>query len=555
MFDANRKYTEQALRVTYYGRVSTESDIQLGSLSHQQQYFEEKIKTNQSWIYVPGYVDEGISGTSIEHRTQFKRMVTDAKAGKFDMIVTKEVSRFARDIIDTVQTCRDLLSYRVIVLFEDMQLCTAEPDAEFRLSIMATVAQEESRKISERIRFGYQQTFKNGKRHGAAAPIGYNFNNENNGYSINQETAPIVKYVFSTYANGEYGLHSIAKQLAEMGYLNTNGNPYSDVVIRRMINNPTYMGYIVNGRSKKESYRSNKIILTDQSNWHYCYCPDRVPPLVGKDVWEKANQTAICRHKQYSGVNTLNKDIFGNGKYAYSGKIICGNDGSRYSHTIGKWFTSDGNERKIDCWRCSTYIKRGVKACDSPALYTNDLNDLFITILEKYNESMLNAGKNLAKLIETVFKEEDAANNTEELNSKQQQLEHHKDQLMDGWLRGIIKDHDCKRKIALINEEIDVLSKRISTLSKQEEKRAKREQLAEIIDEVFKTADINNNSTIEEIVRILVNKILVCKENGQYKLDIYLADAPVHDTYNASLSIPLPKQVFTSQIRVKKIIR
>ena len=168
------------LRVTFYGRVSTDEDKQLDSLEHQVTYFENKIKDCAKWEYVPGYIDEGITGTRADKRPQFMKMVRDAKAGLFDLILTKEVSRFARDIVDCVQTVRDLLQYEVGVLIEDINLNTMEKDAEFRLSIMAIVAQEESRKTSERVKFGYRQTMKQGKRHGAAPPIGYRFREDNN---------------------------------------------------------------------------------------------------------------------------------------------------------------------------------------------------------------------------------------------------------------------------------------------------------------------------------------------------------------------------------------
>lgn len=172
------------LHVTFYGRVSTDKDKQLDSLAHQAAYFENKIKDCPKWAYVPGYIDEGITSTRADKRPQFMRMVRDAKAGLFDLILTKEVSRFARDIVDCVQTVRDLLQYEVGVLIEDINLNTMEKDAEFRLSIMAIVAQEESRKTSERVKFGYRQTMKQGKRHGAAPPIGYRFREDNNGYYI-----------------------------------------------------------------------------------------------------------------------------------------------------------------------------------------------------------------------------------------------------------------------------------------------------------------------------------------------------------------------------------
>lgn len=255
------------LRVTFYGRVSTDEDKQLNSLEHQIAYFESKIKSCEKWEYVPGYIDEGITGTRADKRPQFLKMVRDAKAGAFDLILTKEVSRFARDIVDCVQTVRELLRYDVGVLIEDINLNTMDKDAEFRLSIMAIVAQEESRKTSERVKFGYRQTMKDGKRHGATPPIGYRFNNENNGYHVDEQKAKLVRFVFEEYAKGELGTRRISELLVQKGFLNDAGNPYNPSTIERMIRNPVYLGYIVNGKTYKPHYREDRKVAISRDQW------------------------------------------------------------------------------------------------------------------------------------------------------------------------------------------------------------------------------------------------------------------------------------------------
>lgn len=516
MFDNGRKFMEQPLRVTYYGRVSTESDIQLDSLSHQEQYFQEKIKSNPRWAYVPGYADEGISGTSMERRVQFMRMIADAKAGRFDMVITKEVSRFARDIVDTVQTCRDLLSHNVYVFFEDMGLCTAEPDAEFRLSIMASVAQEESRKISERVKFGYRQTSKNGKRHGASAPIGYVFNDENDGYSIDPDTAPLVEYVFSTYARGEYGFHALSKQLAAMGYLNKNGAPYADIVLKRMINNPTYMGYIVNGKSRKESYRSNRIIPNAPESWLLCHCPQRVEPLVSREVWEKANRIAAQRREQYGGGNAEKKGICGVGKYAYSGRIECGRDGARYSHIVARYRTTDGEVHTLDGWRCGVYIRHGAAACDSPTLYTRELNELMRAAFEKHGEALKRAGEKLAEIMESVLSGESEENEKRALEERRSRLEEKKAKLIDAWLEGILDAQDCKAKAAAINGQIEGINRKIAALPERES------TYADIAQRAREAADLTCNATVEEMAHALVRKIVVERAGEESGLKVYI---------------------------------
>lgn len=141
------------LRVTYYARVSSESDEQLNSLGNQIQYYEDFIRRNAAWTFVPGYIDEGLSGISTKHRENFNRMVEDAAEDKFDLIITKEISRFARNTLDSIQFTRQLLSYGVGVFFQNDNINTFDEDSELRLSIMSSIAQDELRKLSSRVKF------------------------------------------------------------------------------------------------------------------------------------------------------------------------------------------------------------------------------------------------------------------------------------------------------------------------------------------------------------------------------------------------------------------
>ena len=145
------------LRVTYYARVSSESDEQLNSLGNQVSYYEDLIRRNLPWTFVPGYIDEGLSGISTKKRENFNRMIEDAAEGQFDLIITKEISRFARNTLDSIRYTRQLLSYGVGVFFQNDNINTFDEDAELRLSIMSSIAQDELRKLSSRVKFGHQQ--------------------------------------------------------------------------------------------------------------------------------------------------------------------------------------------------------------------------------------------------------------------------------------------------------------------------------------------------------------------------------------------------------------
>ena len=141
---------DMPLRVVYYARVSTDKDDQLNSLENQQNYFEEMIMENKNWVFCGGYIDEGISGTAVKNRDKFLKMIEDATLGKIDMIVTKEISRFSRNTLDSIKYTRELLSYGVAVLFVNDNINTVMPDSELRLTIMASMAQDEIRRLSGR---------------------------------------------------------------------------------------------------------------------------------------------------------------------------------------------------------------------------------------------------------------------------------------------------------------------------------------------------------------------------------------------------------------------
>ena len=168
-----RSIFDLPLRVTFYARVSTDQDAQLNSLENQVQYYTELIQSKGSWTFVPGYIDEGISGTSTRKRDDFNRMIRDAKGGLFDFIITKEISRFSRSTLDSIRYTQELLEHNVGVLFQNDHINTLDTDSEFRLVIMAGVAQDEVRKLSERLKFGFRQAIKNGHVLGNDKLYGY----------------------------------------------------------------------------------------------------------------------------------------------------------------------------------------------------------------------------------------------------------------------------------------------------------------------------------------------------------------------------------------------
>lgn len=243
-------------RIVYYGRVSTEHEAQLEALEKQMQWYEDQTKYHSNWIVVGRYIDEGITGTLAKKRPAFMQMIEDAKKKRFDLIVTREVCRFARNTVDTLVLTRELKNYGVEVYFVSDNIWTMDGDGELRLTIMATLAQEESRKISERVRAGQAVSRQNGVLYGNGNIIGYD--RVGGTYVINPEQATTIRTVFELYAQG-FGQKEIVNELTRRGYKDGNGNvKWSCVKISRILRNATYMGYIGYNKSKVNNFLEKK---------------------------------------------------------------------------------------------------------------------------------------------------------------------------------------------------------------------------------------------------------------------------------------------------------
>ena len=252
------------LRVTFYARVSTDRDEQLNSLENQVQYYTELIQSKQNWKFILGYIDEGISGSSTKKRDSFNRMIADAKAGRFDFIITKEISRFSRSTLDSIQYTQELLEHDVGVLFQNDNINTLDSDSEFRLVVMAGVAQDEVRKLSERLKFGFRQAIKNGHVLGNDRLYGYD--KKDCVLTINEEEARIVRRIFDLYANEQIGIRRISMRLLDEGITGRKGNAFNVLTIRHILENPKYKGWYCANKTQSVDYRSRQTIFLTGTN-------------------------------------------------------------------------------------------------------------------------------------------------------------------------------------------------------------------------------------------------------------------------------------------------
>lgn len=280
-------------KAVFYGRVSTEHEAQLSALENQMQWYDDQARYHPNWDIVGKYIDEGITGTQAKKRPSFLEMLEDARTGQFDLIVTREVCRFARNTVDTLVTTRELKTIGVEVYFVEDNIWTMDGDGELRLTLMATLAQEESRKVSERVKAGQYVSRQKGTLYGNGNIMGYDRVDGN--YVINKDQAKTVRMVFDMYLYEDLGTGQIARRLTEMGRLNASGlNKWSHGIICRMLNNHTYMGIIAYGKSYSNNYLEQKRVNNfDKST--YQYVKGSFPAIITEDEW---NQVQAIKAKR-----------------------------------------------------------------------------------------------------------------------------------------------------------------------------------------------------------------------------------------------------------------
>lgn len=356
-----------SLRVTYYGRVSTNQEIQLSSLSNQEDYFKQLILNNPNWQYIEGYIDEGITGTSDIKRTNFMKMINDSYKDKFDLIITKEISRFSRNTLDSIKYTRELLNNGVAVLFLNDNINTIYPDSELRLTIMSSMAQDEIRRLSERVKFGVAMSIRKGHLLGNNKLYGYT--KRNNRLYIKKQEASIVKEIFELYALENKSTTYIRDYLNNKGIQTNYGNNWSTTTILRILKNPKYKGFYCANKSFTEDYMSKKVKYLTKKEWVMYKSNNQIPNIVSEYLWNKANDKLTL----YSKSITKNCSF-------YTNKLIC----TKHNSTLYK-----RNNSKDISWICSHHL-------------TNKDNKCYINIKEKELDIIL---KDIIKSIQIDYRQ------------------------------------------------------------------------------------------------------------------------------------------------------
>lgn len=341
---SKEKQMPKLVKVAAYARVSSDKDAMLHSLSSQVSYFSKMIQSHDSWKYVGVYSDEGMTGTKIK-RDGFQRMIRDAKAGKIDIIVTKSLSRFARNTVDCLKTIREMKAINVDIFFEEQNIHTLSANGEFLISLLAGYAQEESRQCSENTLWRVRKNFKEGKPYGGSSMLGYKL--EKGRFTVVPEEAEIVRKIFDLYLAGN-GFCKIARILTNEGIKSYTGKAWNKSTLGEIISNVTYTGNLYLQKTYRENHMTKKTMRNKGEKPLYIVEGNH-EPIISQEIFDKAQEIRKAK--------AVGKNGKRNGPaYPFTGLIYCGECGHLFKHKVTKYYES---------WCCSQYDELGKAYCAS----------------------------------------------------------------------------------------------------------------------------------------------------------------------------------------------
>lgn len=492
------------MNIAAYCRVSTDKSDQLNSLETQKEFFLEYTKrTGDNLIKL--YADEGISGTKIKNRMEFQRMLADAEKGLFDMVVVKDISRFARNTVDLLQSVRKLKSLGIETQFLTANM-TSMGNSEFVLTIFGALAQEESANTSKRIKFGKKMNAEKGRVpnivFGYDKTIGDYFN-----LSINENEAMAIRQIFQWYTEEGYGGSKIANMLNERGIKTKRGNNWSQNSVCRILTNEIYTGKIINGKEEIADFLTGQRKEKNESEWFVTIRPEL--RIIEDEVFDKAQDILKGRHDSFKITHERQSN-----KYLFSTLIKCKECGWSFRRTVRQY------KNTYVRWVCSGHNGKGADSC--PNAVTVDEEEL-IQALQEYFQEILSKKKKVINYVikefQRVYKAKDENIEYEkQLNAELNKLRKSREKYMDMYTDDLISREELNEKIGGMRKEIERLENELKMVSYH---LTKGEQLEAILNSTFKQlediTDVHEMTNAQ--LKRLIQKIEVDKEGN---VDIYL---------------------------------
>ncbi len=507
------------IKVTFYARVSTTREEQENSIEHQIEYFTNMIKENKNWTFVPGYIDR-IRGENAANRVEFLRMIEDGKNGEFDLILTKEVSRFARNTIDSLTYTRELLRAGVGVFFQNDGICTIDTDSELRLTIMSSIAADEVRKLSERVHWGHKRSIESGRVLGNNRIFGYD--KVDCRLIINEKEAEMVRTIFELYSTENYSVRKIENILFERGYRGRNGTRIHHNTVSGIIQNPKYKGYYCGNKVRIVDYRTKEQRFLPENEWitYKDETGEVVPAIVSEEIWDKCNAIFKERSTVIKSRERSFKD-----RSIFTGKIWC------KAHEKPYWRTSFSNSvsqgKPTYQWICSEKKRFGTKTCASFAIMEWELYSMLSEMFKSITSNIEDYVQTFLK----IYKESDTTSETQkQIDTLKMKLEREslkKDKLLELYMDDAISKKEFAKRNDSINKDIEMLEEEIKTIEAQQLDSDGYVQSIKEIETYFKSMyqsdQMMTKEQIDEMVRVIVDRIDVVPINAAtMKLEVKL---------------------------------
>lgn len=505
------------LRVAAYARVSTDRTDQINSLNSQKKYFQEYITHHDTWSLSEIYYDEGVSGTQTRKRSGFQQMIRDALKGQFDLILTKEVSRFARNTVDTLSYTRNLKDHGIGVIFTIDNIDTREPDGELRLTIMASIAQEESRKTSERVKWGQKRRMEQGIVFGRDL-LGYTV--KNGILTVNETEVPIVRAIFHKYTNEGKGTHVIARELMEEGMHPKRITFWSNSVILRILRNEKYVGDLCQKKTFTPNY------LTHEKKYNHgeeemVYLANHHEPIIDRNLWNRTQKELIRRSP-----SPEQKSRYSN-RYWCSGKLYCAECGNRF---VSRTKPLKNNTIYIG-WRChaAAHGKSKRDADGGPIGCKNSsVNDRSLQTCMNYCISLIQRDRESLKSeilneISALKKARGRSFDIGKIRKKIDLLEEKKRRSIDLMLDGLLSEKDLIDQTAWYNQQLEILSLQMKEfLSLDQTILQKEDDMGKYVQALENIMEKGDSS--EEVYKEILDHMEI---HQNHTLDIWLTGIPM----------------------------
>lgn len=504
----NSNEASKKLRVAAYCRVSTDSEEQISSYESQVRYYKEKIEERDDWKLVKIFADEAISGTKIDKREDFQRMINSALDGEIDLIMTKSISRFARNTLDTLKYVRMLKEQNVAIYFEEENINTLTMDGELLLTILSSVAQQEVHNTSEHVKKGLKMKMQRGELVGFQGCLGYDYDTKTKALTINKEEAETVRYVFKRYIE-RTGATVIARELKELGYKTKNGNlEWRSSGVLGIIQNEKYMGDILLGKTFTVDPISKRRLANFGESDQF-YLENHHEPIVSKDLFKQANEIRKKKACPRRGTNQYNDKTREKitRAYSFSSMLQCGYCGSTLTRRVK--YNSRSNPQ-MRTWQCVTATKSGKEKCKHSLAVDEDL--LKKAFLESINalidQDDSQQMKEFLDTVESTILSSSPAKKITDLEARISNLEKQKENIVELRVSGIVSKEDCEKKYASISKEIEMVKGELDRY--QDKKREQSEVKGKL--KAFKETILKHKRIDEfqrEILETTVYKIIV----------------------------------------------